>query len=115
MATPPRDHFALEEMDPFRAAAAMSQLLVLPAPRQRGTIKWYNAQKGWGFIAPDGGTNVLLLHISTGAQGVDTVEAAQRVEFTVAQGTKGPIAEDVIFLPGNGDQEPGSGRGNRPA
>ncbi|HEX3732980.1 MAG TPA: cold-shock protein [Mycobacteriales bacterium] len=62
----------------------------------QGTVKWFNAEKGFGFITPDDGGQDLFAHysaIDTG--GYRSLDENQRVEFTVGQGTKGPQAEKI--------------------
>jgi CspA family cold shock protein len=61
-----------------------------------GTVKWFNAEKGFGFITPDGGGADLFAHysaITTG--GFRSLEENQRVEFEVTQGAKGPQAANI--------------------
>jgi cold shock protein len=61
-----------------------------------GTVKWFNADKGYGFIAPDDGTaDVFVHHSAIKADGYRSLRDSQRIEFTAIQGTKGPQAEDV--------------------
>jgi len=65
----------------------------------QGTVKWFNAEKGFGFIAQDGGGADVFVHYSAIAtQGFRTLEENQRVEFEVTQGKKGPQAENVLPL-----------------
>ena len=62
----------------------------------QGTVKWFNADKGHGFIAPDGGTpDVFVHHSAIKAAGFRSLQENQRVEFTAGQGQKGPQAEQV--------------------
>jgi CspA family cold shock protein len=62
----------------------------------QGTVKWFNAEKGYGFIAQDGGgADVFVHHSAIQTQGYRTLEENQRVEFEVTQGQKGPQAEQV--------------------
>ena len=62
----------------------------------QGTVKWFNAEKGFGFIAPDDGTSDVFVHHSAIAtEGYRSLNENQRVEFTVTQGQKGPQAEQV--------------------
>ena len=62
----------------------------------QGTVKWFNADKGFGFIAPDDGTaDVFVHHSAIEADGYRSLQDNQRVEYTVTQGPKGPRAEQV--------------------
>ncbi|MFK0046281.1 cold-shock protein [Streptomyces sp. NPDC090741] len=62
----------------------------------QGTVKWFNAEKGFGFIAPDDGTPDVFVHFSAiDSSGYRSLEENQRVEFTTSQGPKGPQAEQV--------------------
>jgi CspA family cold shock protein len=63
---------------------------------QQGTVKWFNAEKGFGFISPDDGAADVFVHYSQIAtSGYRSLEENQRVEFDVTQGAKGPQAESV--------------------
>ena len=62
----------------------------------QGTVKWFNGEKGFGFITPDGdGTDVFVHFSAIQTQGYRSLEENQRVEFEVVQGPKGPAAEKV--------------------
>jgi CspA family cold shock protein len=61
-----------------------------------GTVKWFNADKGFGFIAPDDGTADVFVHFSAIATtGYRSLDENQKVEFETTQGQKGPQAENV--------------------
>jgi len=64
-----------------------------------GTVKWFNAEKGFGFITPDDGSPDLFVHYSTiQSTGYKSLEENQKVEFEVTQGQKGPQAANVRVL-----------------
>jgi CspA family cold shock protein len=61
-----------------------------------GTVKWFNAEKGYGFIAPDDGGDDVFAHYSAIAtEGFRTLEENQKVSFEVKQGPKGLQAEEI--------------------
>jgi cold shock protein len=61
-----------------------------------GTVKWFNADKGFGFIAPDDGTADVFVHFSAiSGSGYRSLDENQKVEFETTQGQKGPQAENV--------------------
>ena len=61
-----------------------------------GTVKWFNADKGFGFITQDGGAPDVFAHFSAiASDGYRTLEENQRVEFEIGQGQKGPQAQGV--------------------
>jgi CspA family cold shock protein len=62
----------------------------------QGTVKWFNSEKGFGFIAPDDGGADVFVHFSAiQSDGYRSLDENQRVEFEVTQGQKGPQAENV--------------------
>jgi CspA family cold shock protein len=65
----------------------------------QGTVKWFNAEKGFGFIAVDGGGADVFVHYSAIADtgGYRSLDEDQRVAFETTQGPKGPQAADVRF------------------
>ena len=64
-----------------------------------GTVKWFNAEKGFGFIAPDDGSADVFAHYSPiASNGYKSLDENQKVEFEVTQGPKGPQAENIRAL-----------------
>ena len=64
-----------------------------------GTVKWFNAEKGFGFIAPDDGSADVFAHYSAiASNGYKSLDENQKVEFEVTQGPKGPQAENIRAL-----------------
>jgi CspA family cold shock protein len=61
----------------------------------QGTVKWFNAEKGFGFIAVDGGQDVFVHYSAIQMDGYKSLDEGQRVEFEVVQGEKGPQADAV--------------------
>jgi CspA family cold shock protein len=65
----------------------------------QGTVKWFNPDKGFGFIAPDDGSADVFVHFSAiEATGYRTLEENQKVEYSVTQGPKGPQAAQVRMV-----------------
>ena len=61
-----------------------------------GTVKWFNATKGYGVIQPDdGGKDVFVHHTAIDSQGFRSLTEGQKVEFEIVQGQKGPQADQV--------------------
>jgi CspA family cold shock protein len=64
-----------------------------------GTVKWFNAEKGFGFIAPeDGGADVFAHFSAINSNGYRSLEENQKVNFETTQGPKGPQAENITVL-----------------
>jgi CspA family cold shock protein len=66
--------------------------------RIQGTVKWFNAGKGFGFISREGGEDVFVHHSAILAEGYRSLTEGQRVEFAVVQGPKGLQAASVTVL-----------------
>ncbi len=69
-----------------------------PATRVRGTVKWFNDNKGFGFIAVEGGGDVFVHYTAIRGAGRQSLSEGQRVELEVIEGPKGPRAENVSPL-----------------
>jgi CspA family cold shock protein len=65
------------------------------AERKTGTVKWFNSTKGYGFISQESGDDVFVHFQSIVGDGYKTLEEGEKVEFTLAEGAKGPQANDV--------------------
>ena len=99
----------LDSMDPTgaRTGAPARRPRGLPRPSTievrkctvaQGTVKWFNSEKGYGFIAVDGGQDVFVHYSAIQMDGYRTLDDGQRVEFEIAQGQKGPQAEKVRVI-----------------
>ena len=65
----------------------------------QGTVKWFNAEKGFGFISPDGGgADLFVHHTAIQMSGFKKLDDGQRVSFEVGKGQKGPQALNVVAL-----------------
>ena len=63
---------------------------------KKGTVKWFNAEKGFGFISDEQGNDVFVHYSGIQSNGFKSLEEGQEVEFEVVQGAKGPQAANVV-------------------
>ena len=66
--------------------------------KSTGTVKFFNSQKGFGFITPDEGGKELFVHISSFAAGTASLDEGQKVEYVEQEGRKGPEAKEVSAI-----------------
>ena len=62
----------------------------------KGTVKWFNDKKGYGFITPEEGNDVFVHHSSIQGEGFKTLREGEKVEFEITQGPKGEQATNVV-------------------
>ncbi|MGW8466116.1 transcription antiterminator/RNA stability regulator CspE [Pseudomonas sp. CLCA07] len=71
----------------------------LGVTKMQGTVKWFNAEKGFGFIAPDDGSADVFAHFSAiASSSYRALEEGQKVDFDITQGQKGPQAENIRLI-----------------
>jgi CspA family cold shock protein len=83
------------------SVAAVAELEVhkeLKVAQYRGTVKWFNNAKGYGFLGRDGGADVFVHYSSIQLEGYKSLKEGDEVEFDIIQGTKGPQADQVARL-----------------
>jgi len=66
--------------------------------KSKGKVKFFNSQKGFGFITPDAGGKELFVHANSLAGGTQSLSEGQEVEYVEEEGRKGPEARDVVGL-----------------
>jgi CspA family cold shock protein len=64
----------------------------------KGKVKWFNNQKGYGFITPENGADVFVHHTAIQGEGYKSLEEGQAVEFEITQGPKGDQAVNVVKI-----------------
>ncbi len=70
----------------------------MAAKNTTGTVKWFNATKGFGFIQQENGSDVFVHYNNIKSEGFKSLNEGQKVQFNVTQGKKGLQAEDVILI-----------------
>ena len=65
---------------------------------EQGTVKWFNSEKGFGFIELEGGNDVFVHFSAIQSEGFKTLEEGQAVQFDVEEGARGPQAANVVKL-----------------
>jgi len=63
-----------------------------------GTVKWFNSEKGYGFLSVEGENDVFVHYSAIQGEGFKTLEEGQKVQFEVVEGAKGPQAANVVKL-----------------
>ena len=63
-----------------------------------GTVKWFNAEKGFGFITVEGGDDVFVHYSAITGEGFKTLEEGQQVSFEIVEGDRGPQAANIVKL-----------------
>lgn len=64
----------------------------------KGTVKWFNESKGFGFIQQENGPDVFAHFSAIAGEGFKTLKEGQKVQFTVSQGKKGPQADNIVAI-----------------
>jgi CspA family cold shock protein len=72
--------------------------MAIMASTTTGTVKWFNSEKGFGFIQQENGPDVFVHFRNINGSGFKSLDEGQRVQFVVTQGQKGPQAEEVTVI-----------------
>ena len=76
----------------------MHKSIMEVVPMNKGTVKWFNNQKGYGFISDEAGNDIFVHYSGLNMEGYKSLEEGQEVEFEIFQGEKGPQAVNVTKL-----------------
>lgn len=66
--------------------------------REQGTVKWFNSEKGYGFVTRENGSDIFVHFSAINKDGFKSLEEGQKVEFGIVEGDRGPQATDVTLL-----------------
>jgi len=82
----------------YQARKLGKEFQIVSNNKEQGTVKWFNGQKGYGFIERDSGGDVFVHFSAIVGDGFKNLDEGQRVEFLVVQGDKGPQAQEVMKI-----------------
>ena len=80
------------------SSKSTSSNTIISGDQERGTVKWFNDEKGFGFITREGERDVFVHFRAIAMEGRKSLNEGQQVEFTIGEGQKGPQAENVVLL-----------------
>lgn len=83
---------------PDQAQPSTGKEFQIVSDKVNGTVKWFNKQKGYGFVEQDEGGDVFVHFSAILGEGFKNLEEGERVEFEVVEGDKGPQAKDVVRI-----------------
>jgi len=82
----------------MKHCSTLSNILRMEDYHMTGTVKWFNAEKGFGFITTEEGNDVFAHYSHINKEGFKTLEEGEKVTFDVVEGAKGPQAENINTL-----------------
>ncbi len=83
---------------PLEGTITFKILGIIMSDTVKGTVKWFNEAKGFGFIEQQSGPDVFAHFSAIASSGFKTLAEGQQVEFTITQGQKGPQAENIVAV-----------------